>query len=74
MIVLTKPFDLQLKQPFLAFVATEDIPPRTELTIDYDPNGAREAQQHKGKRAQARPKGARECMCNKDSCRGWVRV
>ncbi|TBU26365.1 SET domain-containing protein [Dichomitus squalens] len=64
----------ELKQPFLAFVATEDIPPRTELTIDYDPNAALEAQKSNGKRPRTRPEGARECMCNTDSCRGWIRV
>ncbi|KAI1786294.1 SET domain-containing protein [Ganoderma leucocontextum] len=64
----------ELKQPYLAFVAAQDIPARTELTIDYDPQGALEPQDDKGKLVQARPEGARECTCGTDSCRGWVRV
>ncbi|PIL30870.1 hypothetical protein GSI_07039 [Ganoderma sinense ZZ0214-1] len=64
----------ELKQPYLAFVAAQDIPARTELTIDYDPLGALESPEEKGKHAQARPDGGRVCMCGTKSCRGWVKV
>ncbi|KAI0662388.1 hypothetical protein C8Q70DRAFT_557172 [Cubamyces menziesii] len=64
----------ELNQPYLAFVATEDIPARTELTIDYDPKAGEEARSAQRGRRQATPEGARECKCGTDSCRGWVRV
>ncbi|OSD05788.1 SET domain-containing protein [Trametes coccinea BRFM310] len=65
----------ELNQPYLAFVATADIPARTELTIDYDPKAGEEARAAKQKaRRQSPPPGARECMCGAESCRGWVRV
>ncbi|KAI9059590.1 SET domain-containing protein [Trametes sanguinea] len=65
----------ELNQPYLAFVATADIPARTELTIDYDPKAGEEARaaRQKGRR-RSPPPGARECMCGAESCRGWVRV
>ncbi|CDO70933.1 hypothetical protein BN946_scf184829.g41 [Trametes cinnabarina] len=66
----------ELNQPYLAFVATQDIPARTELTIDYDPKADEEAQSapQKEKGREAVPEGARRCMCGTASCRGWVRV
>ncbi|KAI0358931.1 SET domain-containing protein [Trametes cingulata] len=64
----------ELNQPYLAFVAMEDIPERTELTIDYDPKAGEEARTSKQKGRQVIPEGARVCMCGTDSCRGWVRV
>ncbi|TFK88531.1 SET domain-containing protein [Polyporus arcularius HHB13444] len=64
----------ELNQPYLAFVATRNIPPRTELTIDYDPKAAEEVEQSKGKHRQKTPEGARHCMCGSANCRGWVRV
>ncbi|KAI0651424.1 SET domain-containing protein [Trametes meyenii] len=64
----------ELNQPYLAFVATEYIPARTELTIDYDPKAGEEARVSKQKGRRAMPPGARECKCGTDSCRGWVRV
>ena len=48
-------------------MVTEDVPARTELTIDYDPKAA-ESEEHDV------PQGARVCMCGADNCRGWVRV
>ncbi|RPD58446.1 SET domain-containing protein [Lentinus tigrinus ALCF2SS1-6] len=64
----------ELNQPYLAFVAMKNIPPRTELTIDYDPKAAEEARRSKGKHRQRTPEGARHCMCGSANCRGWVRV
>ncbi|KAI0825241.1 hypothetical protein BC628DRAFT_1374165 [Trametes gibbosa] len=64
----------EFNQPYLAFVAIEDIPARTEMTIDYDPEAGEEARTTKQKGRQAVPEGARECMCGTASCRGWVRV
>ncbi|KAH9850655.1 hypothetical protein C2E23DRAFT_834846 [Lenzites betulinus] len=64
----------ELNQPYLAFVATEDIPARTEMSIDYDPKAGEEARRTKQKGRQAVPEGARECRCGTESCRGWVRV
>ncbi|KAI0666231.1 hypothetical protein C8Q78DRAFT_1060316 [Trametes maxima] len=64
----------ELNQPYLAFVATEYIPARTELTIDYDPKAGEEARVSKQKGRPETPPGARECKCGTDSCRGWVRV
>ncbi|OJT13212.1 hypothetical protein TRAPUB_10231 [Trametes pubescens] len=64
----------QLNQPYLAFVTTQDIPARTELSIDYDPKAGEEARAAKQKGRQAIPEGARECRCGTESCRGWVRV
>ncbi|KAI0761679.1 hypothetical protein BD413DRAFT_616888 [Trametes elegans] len=71
----------EFNQPYLAFVATEDIPARTELTIDYDPKAGEDArlarlQKAKGRAGHASdmPEGARPCMCGTDRCRGWVRV
>ncbi|KAI8983344.1 SET domain-containing protein [Trametes punicea] len=64
----------ELNQPYLAFVATQDIPARTELTIDYDPKAGEEARTAKQKGREIMPDGARECMCGAESCRGWVPV
>ncbi|GJE87895.1 hypothetical protein PsYK624_039790 [Phanerochaete sordida] len=55
-------------RPYLAFVAKEDIPKGTELTIDYDPKAARDK---KGKRRQA---GGKECNCGAKHCRRRIPV
>ncbi|KAI0757427.1 hypothetical protein C8Q80DRAFT_100272 [Daedaleopsis nitida] len=64
----------EFNQPYLAFVATQDIPHHRELTIDYDPKGAEAARNSKGKGRAQKPEGARDCVCGMDSCRQWVRV
>ncbi|KAJ7171171.1 hypothetical protein C8R46DRAFT_993344 [Mycena filopes] len=46
---------------FLAFVATEDIPARKELTFDYSPAAD-----------SPMPRGATPCGCGVKECRGWV--
>ncbi|TFY78880.1 hypothetical protein EWM64_g5134 [Hericium alpestre] len=58
---------------YLAFVTLKDIPARTELNIDYDPGAADKYK--KGKRSvRSLPEGTVECMCGKDSCRGYVKM
>lgn len=57
-------------QPYLAFVATTDIPARKELTIDYNPK----AQPQKGKGKTRVPDGAKPCRCGTPQCRGWLAV
>lgn len=53
--------------PYVAFVASTDIPAGTELTIDYHPYAEADK---KGKRAA---KG-RECRCGAEACRGWFEM
>lgn len=45
--------------PFIAFVAKEDIPAKTELTFDYDPREAErlEANHKKKKKGKGKGKG-----------------
>ncbi|KAJ7240369.1 hypothetical protein B0H12DRAFT_1134579 [Mycena haematopus] len=68
---------------FLAFIAMQRIPARTEFTFDYDPDAQRAyedaaaAAAKKGKKGsfkQQRPRGAHKCMCGTERCRGWVRT
>ena len=61
----------QVKQPYLAFVATQNIPARTEFTINYDPKSEQDSQESSNGEM---PRGARECMCGAAKCRGWVKV
>ncbi|PCH33200.1 SET domain-containing protein [Wolfiporia cocos MD-104 SS10] len=61
-------------QPYLAFVTTQDIPERTELTIDYEPQASAVDRRDKGKGKSRIPPGARPCVCGAGGCRGWVRV
>jgi hypothetical protein len=68
---------------FLAFIATADIPARTEFTFDYDPDAQRahDAQalaegprkRQRGSKPK-RPPGAMDCVCGAQRCRGWVRT
>ncbi|KAI0727588.1 SET domain-containing protein [Fomitopsis betulina] len=62
----------ELHQPYLAFVATTDIPARTELTIDYSPKLKAQPQKAKGKTRA--PDGAKPCRCGALQCRGWLAV
>ncbi|KAH9927455.1 SET domain-containing protein [Epithele typhae] len=65
----------ELNQPYLAFVVTRDLQARTELTIDYDPKAAHPDGSDAQPSSQLeRPRGARDCMCGADGCRGWVSV
>ncbi|KAF8811174.1 SET domain-containing protein [Phlegmacium glaucopus] len=62
--------------PFIVFVASCDIPARTEFTFDYDPKAAQQALQKskkkKGKRPEAVPEGAIPCLCGSSQCRGYL--
>ncbi|KAJ7474741.1 hypothetical protein FB451DRAFT_275486 [Mycena latifolia] len=73
---------------YLAFITTEQIPARTELTFDYDPEAQREHEREvaeaeaqggarkRSKRPSQRPSGATDCVCRapRYRCRGWVRT
>jgi histone-lysine N-methyltransferase SUV39H len=63
-----------MNTPYIAFVATQDIPPRTELTFDYDPAASRAKAKGKGKAKAKIPSGAKRCRCDAEECRGWVKV
>ena len=61
--------------PYLAFVATRDIPEREELTFEYDPAAARTRKKKgQGKGKKKIPQGAKRCECGAEVCRQWVRV
>ncbi|TFK34651.1 hypothetical protein BDQ12DRAFT_689322 [Crucibulum laeve] len=62
----------EMNMPYLAFVATEDIPARTEFTVDYDPAAPIAAVDKKGRFKI--PEGARKCKCLSKACRGYVRA
>ncbi|KAF8958465.1 hypothetical protein BDZ97DRAFT_1841573, partial [Flammula alnicola] len=64
--------------PYIAFVATEDIPARTEFTFDYDPKVGKEIAlakskwKKKGKPPIIIPEGSRLCFCESRECRGYL--
>jgi len=62
--------------PYIAFVAAEDIPTRTEFTIDYNPRAAaaEEAARSKKKRKPVlrRSQAAEDCFCDSPKCRGFI--
>jgi len=63
--------------PYLAFVTLQEIPARTELSIDYDPKAARlyEVQRGKGKQRQLTADvDMLECRCKAYNCRGTVKM
>jgi len=63
--------------PFIAFVASCDIPAGTEFTFDYNPKAAEQALQKskkKGKRPEQIPEGATPCLCGSSQCRGYLQV
>ena len=74
----------QSNRPFIVFVAKEDIPSKTEFTVDYDPEAGEEhdrnqvaEQQPKGKRKRTAsnsplPDGTKPCMCGSEMCRGYL--
>lgn len=53
--------------PYVAFVASTDIPAGTELAIDYYPYSEED---RKGKR----PATGGDCKCGSETCRGWFRM
>jgi len=58
------PRDPSVNIPYLMFVSKQDIPPRTEFTIDYHPEYADGYKRKK--------KGVMKCFCGAVRCRGWV--
>ncbi|KAL0573929.1 hypothetical protein V5O48_008026 [Marasmius crinis-equi] len=65
--------------PSLVYYATKDIRAGTEFTFDYDPRQAKlfKEKEKKGKKGKGKikiPKGAIECECGTEACRGWVTV
>jgi len=61
-----------MNMPYLAFVALEDIPARTEFTVDYNPAAGRAMAKGKGKAKLKVPVGAVRCLCGTARCRGWM--
>jgi len=63
--------------PFIAFVATKDLPAKTEFTVDYNPRAAERflmAQVEKNQHAELEITNANEsrpCKCGSDICRGF---
>lgn len=58
--------------PFIVFVASYDIPARTELTFDYNPKAAQRRQKKKGKKVEDIPEGSVPCLCCSSRCRGYL--
>lgn len=58
---------LQTHMPYLAYVASEDIPARHEITIDYNPKaGLVKAGKKKAEKDMIR------CLCRSERCRGFI--
>ncbi|PPQ69245.1 hypothetical protein CVT26_003657 [Gymnopilus dilepis] len=71
--------------PYIAFVASHDIPARTEFTFDYDPKTlqklaevrAKAKGRKKGRNAMVMPEemeGGQPCSCGSVQCRGFIIV
>ncbi|KAL4077105.1 hypothetical protein V8B97DRAFT_2080137 [Scleroderma yunnanense] len=56
-----------VNMPYVSFVACEDIPAHTELTIDYQPYWDEDID------ATAKH-GTERCKCGSQQCRGWYRM
>ncbi|KAJ7843982.1 hypothetical protein B0H14DRAFT_2585404 [Mycena olivaceomarginata] len=68
----------QDNMPYLAFVATEDIPAHTELTFDYNPAHQTEWEskrlREKSRSKKNMGKNHTRCLCRTSNCRGWLSV
>ena len=60
-----------MNQPYLAFVATKDIPARMEFTLSYNPTASVVRAGGDGKGKLKVPEGALSCYCSSTSCLGW---
>ncbi|KAJ7242684.1 SET domain-containing protein, partial [Mycena rebaudengoi] len=64
--------------PYLALVATEDIPAFTELTFDYNPAHQTEWElkryREKTRSKKNKSKKQTRCLCGASICRGWLSV
>lgn len=66
--------------PFIAFVASEDIPAMTEFTLDYDPKAAEQFAaakaldkgKKKAKQQYVPSNGDHRCSCSSPDCRGYM--
>jgi histone-lysine N-methyltransferase SUV39H len=70
----------ELNIPFIIFCATQDIPAKCELTLDYDPCAVNDEIPIVKKRKRGRkstknvaPDGAILCKCGEDECRRWIK-
>ncbi|KAF9450842.1 SET domain-containing protein [Macrolepiota fuliginosa MF-IS2] len=55
-------------RPYITFVARDFIEAGTELTVDYDPASAHDADRYSVKDAQ----GMKKCFCGSEKCRDYV--
>ncbi|KAJ6480148.1 hypothetical protein C8R45DRAFT_1004763 [Mycena sanguinolenta] len=64
--------------PYLAFVATKNIPAFAELTFDYNPAHQTEFQlkkyREKAHTKKKKSKKQTRCLCGASQCRGWLSV
>ncbi|KAJ7721111.1 SET domain-containing protein, partial [Mycena metata] len=64
--------------PYLAFVATQNIPAFTELTFDYNPAHQTEWElrtyKEKTRAKKSKAKKQTRCLCGTSQCRGWLSV
>ncbi|KAJ7143773.1 hypothetical protein C8R44DRAFT_758863 [Mycena epipterygia] len=64
--------------PYLALVATENIPAYTELTFDYNPAHQTEWElkryREKTRSKKNKSKKQTRCLCGTSKCRGWLSV
>ena len=66
--------------PYITLVATKDIPPKDEITIDYNPAANREKANGPEGKKRGRSKKAKEdldeeetiCVCGSSICRGII--
>ncbi|EJD03144.1 SET domain-containing protein [Fomitiporia mediterranea MF3/22] len=59
---------LEANMPYIAFVASKDIPARKEITIDYNPS----ASWKRTKKSTKMKAGATRCKCGSHDCRGYI--
>ncbi|KAJ7474751.1 SET domain-containing protein [Mycena latifolia] len=64
--------------PYLALVATDNIPAYTELTFDYNPADQRHWElkryREKSRSKKNKSKTQTRCLCGTSKCRGWLSV
>ncbi|KAJ7240185.1 hypothetical protein C8J57DRAFT_1727142 [Mycena rebaudengoi] len=78
--IITVVYDTMPKDnmPYLALVATEDIPAFTELTFDYNPAHQTEWElkryREKMRSKKNKSKKQTRCLCGASICRGWLSV
>ncbi|KAG1756670.1 SET domain-containing protein [Suillus paluster] len=63
----------EVNMPYVAFVASRDIPAGEELNIDYEPSAAEEIAAGTTKQKQKMSPTALLCRCGAEQCRGWIK-